>query len=78
MSVLEKIACAQGRKDELPNQALAKELVETHVVLGIQEVAQNLYNLDPNIQSDCLKVMYEIGYVNPALTTAYLEDFFQF
>ena len=35
MSVLERIAYMQERKDEVPNKELAKELVETNNVDGI-------------------------------------------
>ena len=75
MTVLNKIACLQGRRDEVPNQELARELAETKNIEGIQEIATALWNLDPNIQSDCVKVLYEIGYLNPELIAGYVEDF---
>lgn len=63
MSVLEKVAYLQGRKDEAPNQELAKELIETHDTDGIREIAENLYNTDIHVQNDCIKVLYEVVYV---------------
>jgi hypothetical protein len=38
MSVLSKLASAQGRKDEEPNKELARELVEENDVDRIREV----------------------------------------
>ncbi len=75
MSVLEKIAFFQKRRDEVPNQLLAKELAANDDQAGIAEIADNLNNLDRNISSDCLKVMYEIGYIKPELVAPYVQEF---
>ncbi|MBS1965584.1 MAG: hypothetical protein JST60_07155 [Chloroflexi bacterium SZAS-1] len=75
MSVLNGIAHFQNRRDEVPNQELAKDLTATDDKKGIREIAENIWSNNPNIQSDCLKVLYEIGYLNPALIAAYTEDF---
>lgn len=75
MDTLNKIAHFQGRRDEAPNQELARELVRTADQAGIQEIARNLWNRAPAIQSDCIKVLYEIGYLNPALIADYVGDF---
>jgi hypothetical protein len=75
MSVLEKIAFIQGVRDEVPNQLLAKELAETMNKTGVREIADNLFNKEKNIQSDCLKILYEVGYINPELISDFSEDF---
>ena len=75
MSAIDKIACLQGRKDESPNQDLAKELVETNDVEGIREIAENMFSSDKNIQSDCIKVLYEAGYIKPDMIAEYVGDF---
>jgi hypothetical protein len=75
MSILNKIAYLQNRRDEIPNRQLARELVETQNREGIQEIAENLWNKDANIQSDCIKVLYEVGYLEPGLIAAYAGDF---
>lgn len=67
MSVLDRIAFHQGRRDEVPNQELAEELAEAQDAEGIEEIARNLWNPDKNIQSDCLKVLYEVGARKPEL-----------
>jgi hypothetical protein len=75
MSVLNQIAYYQNRRDEVPNQELARRLAETRDEKGIQEIAENLWNKNTNIQSDCLKVLYETGYLEPNLIAGYAEDF---
>ena len=75
MSVLNKIAYFQNRRDEAPNQELARELAETRNRLGIQEIAENLGHKNHNVQSDCLKVLYEIGYLAPELIADHVDDF---
>jgi hypothetical protein len=75
MSALEKIAYYQNRRDEVPNQALARELAEAREASTIDEIASNLWNKNQNIRSDCLKVLYEIGYLDPVLIRGYVGDF---
>ncbi len=75
MSVLNRIAFFQNRRDEVPNQQLAKELAETENKVGIREIAQNLKHKNQSVQSDCLKVLYEIGYLKPDLIADYTPDF---
>jgi hypothetical protein len=75
MSTLDKIAFFQNRRDEVPNQLLAKELVDARNKEGIQEIAANLDNKNKSIRSDCLKVLYEIGYLEPGLIADYGGDF---
>jgi hypothetical protein len=75
MSVLNRIAHFQNRRDEVPNQELARELAARKDRRGIREIAQNLWNKNRNIQSDCLKVLYEIGYLKPELIAEYTGDF---
>jgi hypothetical protein len=75
MNVLDQIAFFQNRRDEVPNQELARKLADANDRAGIQEVAENLWNKNAGIQSDCLKVLYEIGYLKPELVAGYAEDF---
>lgn len=75
MSVLNKIAYFQERRDEIPNQELARELANNNNKDGIKEVVENLWNKEKNIQSDCIKVLYEIGYLKPELISEYVLEF---
>ena len=42
---------------------------------GIREIAEALWHREPNVRSDCLKVLYEIGYLKPELVAPYAGDF---
>jgi len=75
MSVLGKIAYYQGQRDEVPNQVLAVELAQTKNTVGIREIVNNLENKNNNIRSDCLKVLYEIGYIDPSLIAGNVNEF---
>jgi hypothetical protein len=75
MSVLNRLASSLGRRDEVPNQELARDLASNRDQAGISEIAENLGNKDKNIQADCIKVLYEIGNLEPNLIVDYAEDF---
>jgi len=75
MKVIEKLASMQGRKDDIPNQELAREIAQNQDEEAIRVIVQNLENKDKNIQSDCIKVLYEIGYINPQLIQQYVDEF---
>jgi hypothetical protein len=75
MSILNRLASLQNRRDEVPNQELARDLAAHKDQTGIREIAENLWNKDMSIRSDCIKVLYEIGYIDPDLIAGYAEDF---
>jgi len=75
MSVIDKLAHSLGRRDEVPNQELARDLATKKDKKGIHEIAENLWHKDKNIQADCIKVLYEVGYIEPKLIVDYTEDF---
>lgn len=75
MSVLDRIASAQNERNELPNQKLARELAQKADRAGIREIAAHLWDRDKDIQADCIKVLYEIGYLKPDLIAGYFDDF---
>src|SRR5690349_10050975 len=75
MSVLNRLASSLGRRDELPNQELARELVARTDQAGIRELVENLSNKDKNIQADCIKVLYEVGSLEPELIAEYADVF---
>jgi len=75
MSVLDRISYFQSRRDEVPNQALARELAAAKDKKGIGEIAANLKHPERRVQSDCLKVLYEIGYLEPELIADYVDEF---
>lgn len=75
MNIVEKLATSLNRRDEVPNQELAKEIAETENVEAIAELIENLSNKNKDIQSDCIKVLYEIGESKPELISAYANNF---
>ena len=62
MSALQRIAYYRHRRDAGPNQELARDLAAKKDRKGIQQIAENLWNENSQIQSECLKVLYEIGF----------------
>ncbi len=54
---------------------MGRELAEKENIEGIREIAENLWNKDKNIQSDCIAVLYWIGSIKPELVEVYVSDF---
>ena len=75
MSVLNRLASSMGRRDETPNQELARDLAAHKDRAGIREIVENLGNRDKNIQADCIKVLYEVGSLEPTLINDYVDVF---
>ncbi len=75
MSILDQLATSQKINSDVPNQELAKKLAASQDRAGIHELAENLWNKNPAIQSDCVKTLYEIGYLDPKLIAEYALDF---
>ena len=75
MTTLDKLATALNRRDEVPNQELAEDIVRTNDKRAVKELVENLAHKDKNIQSDCIKVLYEIGYRKPALIAPHYREF---
>jgi hypothetical protein len=75
MVYIEKIAFHLGRRDEEPNKALAALLVEEENHAGIAEIVEHLGDKNTSIQSDCIAVLYQIGYLSPALISRYAPEF---
>jgi hypothetical protein len=75
MSILSKLATSLNRRDEIPNRALAKEITDKKDSKAVKELVEHLNDKDKNIQSDCIKVLYEIGERNPVLIADYAKEF---
>lgn len=75
MAYVERIAYHLKRRDEVPNQELAKELAEENNEEGIKEMAGYLFDKNKSVASDCLKVMYEASYIRPEIIVDYYGDF---
>src|SRR5262245_52634292 len=75
MSVLNKLASALDRSDEVPNQILAQEIAASDDKKAVRELINNLDNKSKAIQHDCIKVLYEIGGIKPELIGDYAKVF---
>ena len=75
MTWINKIAFNRGIRNESPNKELAKELGDTENSEGIHEISKYLYDKNKSISSDCLAVLYTIGYTKPELIQDYVDDF---
>lgn len=77
MSILNKLASVNGIRNTEPNKELATELIKLNDTKAIKELVENLNNKDKNIQSDCIKVLYEIGEQKPELIADYDKEFLE-
>jgi hypothetical protein len=75
MSAIDEIACALGRRDEVPNQELARKLAAGKDRVGAKELVEHLRDKDPNIASDCIKTIYELGMIDPSMIEEYAGEF---
>src|SRR2546426_9016368 len=75
MTIIDKLASSLNRRDEVPNQKLAKQIVDRNDEKAVEELVGNLTNEEREIQSDCIKVLYEVGERNPALIAKYAREF---
>ncbi len=74
INVLDQLASSLNRRDEVPNQELAKEMVLSEDKEAIKVLVTNLTNKKA-IQNDCIKVLYEIGEQKPKLIAGYVNEF---
>ena len=75
MGIISKLASSLNRKDEIPNQELAQQIIKSNDKKAIRELVKNLSNKDSNIQNDCIKVLYEIGGYEATLIAGYDKEF---
>jgi len=61
--IINRLSSSIGKRDEVPNQELAQKICENRDTSVIEELISNLSGTNKAIQSDCIKVLYEIGYV---------------
>jgi len=74
---MEFLSSALGTGKQQPNIDLAVKLAITKDIGTIEQIAQHLTSKDKSIASDCIKVMYEIGAIDPELIVDYLDTFLE-
>ena len=75
MNVAKQLASALERRDEQPNIELARKVAATGDPSLVRELVSLLYEGKRAIQNDSIKVLYEIGLLNPTLIAPYCEQF---
>ncbi|RJX39561.1 hypothetical protein D3P09_09090 [Paenibacillus pinisoli] len=75
MTIVDKLATTLNRNDEGPNQELARDIAGRADREAVTELIGHLHNKDKNIQSDCIKILYEIGSLKPSLIAGYSKEF---
>ncbi len=74
MTIIDKLATSLNRRDEIPNQELAKQIAKSNDKKSVKELVDHLSNKNKNIQSDCIKVIYEIGTLKPKLLADFSKE----
>lgn len=67
MSIIPKLATSLNRRDEIPNIELAAEIAQKGSKMSVGELTLGLSHKVKAIRYDCIKVLYEIGKIKPAL-----------
>jgi len=75
MNILDLLSSSQGLKGSEANITLAGELAASENRGAIKELIENLTNRNKRIQSDCIKTLYETGYIKPKLIAGYYKEF---
>lgn len=75
MSILPQLATSLNRRDEVPNQELAKQIATKKDKTAILELLEHLNHKNKGIQHDCIKVLYEIGEIDPSLIAEHAKSF---
>lgn len=74
MTVIDKLAISLNRRDEIPNLELAKQITDSDDRNAVRQLIENLNHKNKDIQSDCIKVIYEIGSLKPKLIAGYINQ----
>ncbi len=77
MSIISQLATSLGRRDEAPNQILAKAIAEGNNKAAIKELVAIVTGKDKHLQSDAIKTLYEVGYLNPSLIAGEVDKFIE-
>lgn len=75
MSIVPLLATSLNVRNEEPNIALAEKIIATNNSAGVEELVELLQSKKKDIQNDCIKVLYEIGYRSPQRIAKYYKAF---
>lgn len=77
LNVLNLLASSMDRRDEEPNLKLTQKIVETNDQEAVQVLIDLLMTAKKAIQTDCIKVLYEVGEQAPELIADHLPVFLE-
>lgn len=77
ISIINELASSLNRRDEIPNQELAAKIAASKDPQAVKELVDNLQAKSKDIQNDCIKVLYEIGAIEPKLIVEYAPEFLE-
>jgi len=75
---INEIAFHKGIRNEEPNKYLAKTIIETSNKEAIKEISSYLNDKNKSIASDCIAVLYHVGYEKPELIAYLYDDFYSY
>lgn len=75
MSVLNQLASALERRDEVPNLELAQKIADSDNQSAVAELIAAISHKSKDIRHDAIKVLYEAGRLKPELIANHLEEF---
>lgn len=75
IQVINYLATSLNRRDEVPNQELARMIVDKDDHEAVQDLVNLLQHKSKDIQHDAIKVIYEIGALKPDLIASYISNF---
>lgn len=74
MPLSDKLATSLHRRDEKPNQLLAREIAAANDKKSVKELFKLLHSNNKSIQSDVIKVIDEIAQLSPGLISQYAKE----
>ena len=74
---LSELSSSLNSRSEEPNVMLASKLAAGMDSQSIKILVENLHHKNRSIQGDCIKVLYEVGEINPELIKPYVPDFLE-
>jgi hypothetical protein len=75
MGFLNDLSSVLGESDSLSNKERAKRIVKNFDKHEVRELVARLDYQNKGIQSDSIKVLYEIGYLKPEMLLDYTSNF---
>ena len=75
MSILEQLSSSTGARGEQLEIALAAQLVTHPDPQAVADLVDGLTRGPDRLRGDCVKVLYELGKLNPDAISAYVQQF---